>query len=193
MWANTYSTNSKLCLPLTQTVNNITNTATQKASYWSFITNASSRSSYLVKKYWCLQHVLAWTVVPFYFIHEKSNLTRNFKLTFSCLVHNIKGMAWDLQVIKYNEQQILSQRYMYLPENVWESLNLDCSVIFGQTNETIFWRILKLLTDVLLIINQKVSQKKRDKKKKEQVRWRPGVRCTCKQTTIGILTEILYP
>lgn len=134
MWANTYSTNSKPRLPLTQTVNNITNTATQKASYWSFITNASSRSSYLVKKYWCLQHLLAWTVVPFYFIHEKSNLTRNFKLTFSCLVHNIKGMAWDLQVIKYNEQQIfsLSQRYMYLPENVWESLNLDCSVIFGQ-------------------------------------------------------------
>lgn len=167
MWANTCSTNSKLCLPLTQIVNNITNTATQKASYWSFITNASSRSSYLVKKYWCLQHLLAWTVVPFYFIHEKSNLTRNFKLTFSCLVHNIKGMAWDLQVIKYNEQQIfsLSQRYMYLPENVWESLNLDCSVIFGQTNETIFWRIVKLLPDVLLIINQKVSKKKKDKKK----------------------------
>lgn len=47
-------------------------------------------------------------------------------------------MAWDLQVIKYNEQQILSQRYMYLPENVRESLNSDCSVILGQTNETIF-------------------------------------------------------
>lgn len=181
MWANTYSTNSKPCLPLTQIVNNITNTATQKASYWSFITNASSRSSYLVKKYWCLQHLLAWTVVPFYFIHEKSNLTRNFKLTFSCLVHNIKGMAWDLQVIQYNEQQIfsLSKRYMYLPENLRESLNRDCSVILGQTNETIFWRIVKLLTNVLLIINQKVSQKKKDKKKKEQVRRRPGVRCTC--------------
>lgn len=159
------------------------------------ITNASSQSSSLVKKYWCLQHLLAWTVVPFYFINEKSNLTRNFKLTFSCLVHNIKGMAWDLQVIKYNEQQIfsLSKRYMYLPENLWESLNRDCSVILGQTNETIFWRIVKLLTNVLLIINQKVSQKKKDKKKKEQVRLRPGVRCTCKQTTIGILTEILYP
>lgn len=171
MWANTYSTNSKLCLPLTQIVNNITNTATQKASYWSFITNASSRSSYLVKKYWCLQHLLAWTVVPFYFIHEKSNLTRNFKLTFSCLVHNIKGMAWDLQVIKYNEQQIfsISKRYMYLPENLWESLNRDCSVILGQTNETIFWRIVKLLTNVLLIINQKVSQKKKIKRRKN--RW----------------------
>lgn len=177
------------------TSHNITNTATQKASYWSFITNASSRSSYLVKKYWCLQHLLAWTVVPFYFIHEKSNLTRNIKLTFSCLVHNIKGMVWDLQVIQYNEQQIfsLSKRYMYLPENLWESLNRDCSVILGQTNETIFWRIVKLLTNVLLIINQKVSQKKKDKKKKEQVKLRPGVRCACKQTTIGILTKILYP